>query len=74
MTQQMKDKNLGFNSKAVHAGEIDDCMGSATVPIYQTSTSQFSDVDEGARCFAGTSDGYIYHDWAILPSLPWRMQ
>ncbi len=60
MTQQMKDKNLGFNSKAVHAGEIDDCMGSATVPIYQTSTFKFSDVDEGARCFAGTSDGYIY--------------
>jgi len=56
----MKMKKIGFNSKLIHAGMFDDQFGSATVPIYQTSTFKFKDVDHGARCFAGEDDGYIY--------------
>ncbi|HSV76393.1 MAG TPA: aminotransferase class I/II-fold pyridoxal phosphate-dependent enzyme [Bacteroidales bacterium] len=56
----MDTKNLGFNSKLIHAGNIDDQFGSATVPIYQTSTFRFKDADHGAKCFSGESDGYIY--------------
>jgi len=56
----METKNLGFNSKLIHAGNLEDQFGSATVPIYQTSTFRFKDVDHGARCFSGASDGYIY--------------
>lgn len=56
----MSHKNLKFNSKIIHAGEIDDCMGSATVPIYQTSTFKFKNADHGAACFSGEDDGYIY--------------
>lgn len=44
----------------IHGGEIDDVFGAATVPIYQTSTFAFSSADEGAKCFAGESKGYIY--------------
>lgn len=51
---------LGFNSKLIHGGDYDDCFGSAVVPIYQTSTFKFRDVDHGAKCFTGESDGYIY--------------
>ena len=29
-------KNAGFDTKLIHAGEVDDQFGSATVPIYQT--------------------------------------
>jgi len=29
-------------------------------PIYQTSTFAFESAEEGARCFSGESDGYIY--------------
>ncbi len=50
----------GFNSLAVHAGSIEDGMGSAVAPIYQTSTFRFNDADHGARCFAGEDNGYIY--------------
>ncbi len=50
----------GFNSRAVHAGHLDDPMGSAVSPIYQTSTFSFEDADHGARCFAGEDKGYIY--------------
>ncbi len=56
----MKSENLGFMTRQVHAGEIDDPMGSATVPIYQTSTFKFKNADHGAACFSGESDGYIY--------------
>lgn len=56
----MKNDNSGFNTKLIHAGEIHDQFGSATVPIYQTSTFIFESADEGARCFSGESDGYIY--------------
>ncbi|MDR4987339.1 MAG: PLP-dependent aspartate aminotransferase family protein [Bacteroidales bacterium] len=53
-------KEIGFNSKLIHAGMFDDQFGSATVPIYQTSTFKFKNADHGAACFAGESDGYIY--------------
>lgn len=56
----MKHDKLGFNSKLIHAGSFKDKFGSAIVPIYQTSTFAFESASEGAKCFAGESDGYIY--------------
>ncbi len=50
----------GFDTKLIHAGEIEDQFGSATVPIYQTSTFRFKNAQHGADCFSGASDGYIY--------------
>lgn len=56
----METKNLGFDSRLIHAGVFEDQFGSATVPIYQTSTFKFKSADHGAACFAGEDDGYIY--------------
>lgn len=56
----MKSKSLSFNSKLIHGGGYKDPLGSATVPIYQTSTFAFENADHGAACFSGESDGYIY--------------
>ncbi len=56
----MEIKKAGFNSKLIHAGAIEDAMGSAVTPIYQTSTFQFENAEHGAKCFLGESDGYIY--------------
>ena len=56
----MKTDKLGINTKLIHAGNFKDQFGSATVPIYQTSTFAFENVDEGAKCFAGESKGYMY--------------
>lgn len=56
----MKSKNLGFNSKLIHGGGYEDPLGSATVPIYQTSTFAFKNADHGAACFSGEEAGYIY--------------
>ncbi len=56
----MNSENTGFDTKLVHAGAFEDQYGSATVPIYQTSTFAFRDADHGARLFAGANDGFIY--------------
>jgi methionine-gamma-lyase len=56
----MDTKNKGFNSKLVHGGGFHDTLLSAVTPIYQTSTFKFRDAEDGARCFSGESDGFIY--------------
>ncbi len=56
----MSNKNHGFNSKAVHGVTEKDPKGSVITPIYQTSTFAFKSAEDGAKCFAGESDGFIY--------------
>jgi len=56
----MKTDDLKFHSKLIHAGHYEDQYGSATVPIYQTSTFAFKSADHGAKCFSGEEKGYIY--------------
>ena len=54
-------KNLGYDSKLVHAGAHHDAYGSATVPIYQTSTFAFDNAQQGADRFAGTAERLHLH-------------
>lgn len=56
----METKDKGFDTRLIHAGSLDDQHGSATVPIYQTSTFKFKNADHGAACFNDNSEGYIY--------------
>lgn len=51
---------MGFESLLIHGGEYENNLGSATVPIYQTSTFAFESVDHGSACFSGENSGYIY--------------
>lgn len=52
--------DAGFNTKLIHAGQKPDALKAVITPIYQTSTFAFKDAQDGADCFAGESDGYIY--------------
>jgi methionine-gamma-lyase len=56
----MDTRQMGFNTKLVHAGIPEDPLGSVVTPIYQTSTFAFHNAQEGADRFAGKADGYIY--------------
>lgn len=56
----MKSDKLGINSRMIHGGEFENPLGSATVPIYQSSTFIFENADHGSRCFSGEDPGYIY--------------
>lgn len=56
----MEKEKMGFDSMLIHGDGFYDELGSATVPIYQTSTFRFKNADHGAACFAGEDPGFIY--------------
>ena len=56
----MSSSNIDFESQLIHAGGFEDNLGSPVTPIYQSSTFRFRNVDHGAQCFSGETDGYIY--------------
>jgi methionine-gamma-lyase len=56
----MDTKDLKFTSKLIHGGGYKNKLGAVNVPIYQSSTFEFETAEEGARCFNGESNGYIY--------------
>ena len=53
-------QEAGFQHQARARGIAADQYGSATVPIYQTSTFAFDSAQNGADRFAGRADGFIY--------------
>jgi methionine-gamma-lyase len=56
----MKSKKSGFSTRLVHGTGTRDPLGSVITPIYQTSTFSFESAEDGAKCFAGEKEGYIY--------------
>jgi methionine-gamma-lyase len=53
-------KDARFDTLLIHGGQRPDALKAVTPPIYQTSTFSFADADDGAACFAGENEGYIY--------------
>lgn len=54
-------KKWKFSTRAIHSGEKPcPITGALRIPIYQTSTFVFENVDQGARRFSGEEEGYIY--------------
>lgn len=56
----MDTRDMGLDSKLVHAGIKKEVFGSVVPPIYQTSTFQFDNAQNGADRFSKKADGYIY--------------
>ncbi len=57
----MTERNLGFNTLQVHAGqEADPATGSRAVPIYQTTSYVFKNAQHAADLFALAESGNIY--------------
>ncbi len=55
------DRQLGFNTRQLHAGPAPDpTTGSRAVPIYQTTSYQFRDTEHAANLFALRELGNIY--------------
>ncbi len=55
-----KIREMGFSTKAVHAGYQKNEFGALATPIYQTSTFVFDSAEQGGRRFALEEGGYIY--------------
>ncbi len=54
------DNKARFDTLLIHGGQKPDTLKAVSPPIYQTSTFAFCNAQDGADCFAGQSDGYIY--------------
>jgi O-acetylhomoserine (thiol)-lyase len=61
MAQKQIDRELGFNTRALHAGyDPDPTTGARAVPIYQSTSFVFEDSDHAASLFALQQFGNIY--------------
>ncbi len=61
MTSKSEERQFGFNTRQLHAGQQPDpTTGSRAVPIYQTTSYVFDDTDHAARLFALQEFGNIY--------------
>ncbi|MEA2509759.1 MAG: O-acetylhomoserine (thiol)-lyase [Actinomycetota bacterium] len=57
----MADREYGFRTRAIHAGNIPDAVtGARALPIYQTSAFVFDDTADAAARFALQKYGNIY--------------
>jgi O-acetylhomoserine (thiol)-lyase len=55
------ERQLGFNTRQLHAGQAPDpATGSRAVPIYQTTSYQFRNTEHAANLFALKELGNIY--------------
>src|SRR5687768_4137785 len=55
------DRNYGFKTRAIHAGNIPDAVsGARALPIYQSSAFVFDDTADAAARFALQKYGNIY--------------
>ena len=54
------DSVRGKATRAIHASLDRSIHGEVSVPIFETSTFSFPNVEEGAARFAGTRSGYLY--------------
>lgn len=61
MATLVPERQLGFNTRQLHAGQVPDpTTHSRAVPIYQTTSYQFADTDHAARLFSLQEPGNIY--------------
>ena len=59
--KRMADREYGFKTRAIHAGNIpDQVTGARALPIYQTSAFVFDDTADAAARFALQKYGNIY--------------
>jgi O-acetylhomoserine (thiol)-lyase len=61
MADKKIDRDLGFNTRSLHAGyDPDPTTGARAVPIYQTTSYVFQDSNDAAQLFALQKFGNIY--------------
>jgi O-acetylhomoserine (thiol)-lyase len=57
----MADRDYGFRTRAIHAGNVpDSATGARALPIYQSSAFVFDDTDDAAARFALQKYGNVY--------------
>jgi len=61
MSRTTQQRQYGFTTRQVHAGQVPDpTTGARAVPIYQTTSYVFRDTEHAARLFSLQEQGNIY--------------
>ncbi|MDP9411390.1 MAG: PLP-dependent transferase, partial [Actinomycetota bacterium] len=59
--QKIQEREYGFDTLALHAGqEVDSATTARAVPIYQSTSYVFRDTNHAANLFALAEEGNIY--------------
>jgi O-acetylhomoserine (thiol)-lyase len=59
--QEIQERDYGFDTLALHAGqEVDSATTARAVPIYQSTSYVFNDTDHAANLFSLAEEGNIY--------------
>src|SRR5918996_804815 len=59
--QKIQEREYGFDTLALHAGqEVDSATTARAVPIYQSTSYVFNDTDHAANLFALSEFGNVY--------------
>ena len=59
--QKIQERDYGFDTLALHAGqEVDSATTARAVPIYQSTSYVFHDTDHAADLFSLSEMGNIY--------------
>ncbi len=60
----MESRQLGFQTRAIHAGEVPDpTTGALVPPLVLSTTFDFGSTEHGAALFSGQEEGYVYTRW-----------
>ncbi|HEV8043777.1 MAG TPA: PLP-dependent transferase, partial [Rubrobacter sp.] len=59
--QKIQERDYGFDTLALHAGqEVDSATTARAVPIYQSTSYVFNDTEHAANLFSLAEEGNIY--------------
>jgi len=65
----MHQKNAGFSTRCIHAGDMDDPFGSPHTPLYDTSTFSFGSTEKMLDVIEGRKPGFLYTRYGSNPSI-----
>src|SRR5574340_718047 len=65
----MNEKNAGFSTRCVHAGELKDSHGSPHTPTYTSTTFKFDSTADLLDVVEGRKPGSLYTRYGLNPTL-----
>lgn len=65
----MYSKSAAFSTNCIHAGGLDDALGSPHTPLYDTTTFKFGSTRDLLDVIEGRRDGYLYTRYGMNPTI-----
>ena len=69
MTKDHSDPQQGLSTRSIHAGDLDDALGSPHTPLYDSSTFRFDSTQALLDVIDGRKPGYLYTRYGSNPTI-----